>query len=732
MKTRSFIIVFGLFLMATLMAPLKAQWNLAYSNPGDAVYSSYFADSLNGWFTGLFTGSGFEPFARIANTTDGGYSFQPQQTPAGTYPINAVYMEDLQNGWAAGGAMYSNGPGVIVHTTDGGQTWVNQDHQKNGGWNSITKIGNEVWFCGGSSNGGVILKTSDNGQHWQVNYYPAFGVFADLVVIDNSNIIINCGFTGTLARSTDGGNTWIKVNFNTGYQIERIAFMNASIGYAVVTDLNSFPTDTYLYKTSDSGFTWNLHYSWLGHGQKNGISVIPATGTLFVGGYLTGDMLTSGIIKSTDSGVTWNTVLHSTTFVHPYLYTPTTYQGWAIWGGGYIHRYDYVEPPTIEPIHNQVIQFGEEFTYQVNATGIGLKYSLANQPSGLDIEERTGAISGTPQVGGTFALTVAVADTDANVVNEQFNLRVNRAPQFIGEMADIVSVQVNHPYNIQLEAEDVDDDTLSFSAIEKPLFLNFTPNFPDSNQVTLSGIPSLADTGYHSIKISVKDNYGGADTISYLLHVFRFNHSPIFVGTISDTLVFVDSLYQTTLQAADIDRDSLNFTLIQKPEFLSIQKIDSITARIFGTPAQSDTGLYVIKVKVEDGMGGADSLQFNLTVNSLTNILADADYPNEYSLSQNYPNPFNPSTRIQYQVSPGTQSTQGAGSISHVSLAVYDILGREVAKLVNEEKSTGSYEVEFSVESGQESGIRNLVSGIYFYRLQAGEYIETKKMILLR
>jgi hypothetical protein len=96
-----------------------------------------------------------------------------------------------------------------------------------------------------------------------------------------------------------------------------------------------------------------------------------------------------------------------------------------------------------------------------------------------------------------------------------------------------------------------------------------------------------------------------------------------------------------------------------------------------------------------------------------------------FSLSQNFPNPFNPSTRIQYQVP----------SISQVVLKIYDILGNEIATLVNEEKPAGSYEVEFNPESS----IKHLASGVYFYQLkatpnggQAGEFLQTKKMILLR
>ena len=85
-----------------------------------------------------------------------------------------------------------------------------------------------------------------------------------------------------------------------------------------------------------------------------------------------------------------------------------------------------------------------------------------------------------------------------------------------------------------------------------------------------------------------------------------------------------------------------------------------------------------------------------------------------FSLAQNYPNPFNPSTVIRYSVS----------SAQLVTLKIYDVLGREVKTLVNEERPSGSYEIEFNAS--------NFSSGIYFYQLTAGDFRETKKMILLR
>jgi photosystem II stability/assembly factor-like uncharacterized protein len=89
-----------------------------------------------------------------------------------------------------------------------------------------------------------------------------------------------------------------------------------------------------------------------------------------------------------------------------------------------------------------------------------------------------------------------------------------------------------------------------------------------------------------------------------------------------------------------------------------------------------------------------------------------------FNLIQNYPNPFNPNTVISFQL-----PVSGV-----VTLKVYDVLGNEIATLVNEEKQPGTYEVEFSPESS----IKYPASGIYFYQLRAGDFVETKKMVLLK
>jgi hypothetical protein len=112
----------------------------------------------------------------------------------------------------------------------------------------------------------------------------------------------------------------------------------------------------------------------------------------------------------------------------------------------------------------------------------------------------------------------------------------------------------------------------------------------------------------------------------------------------------------------------------------------------------------------------------NLTASTLSVTVKDPlNITNEFRLMQNFPNPFNPSTSIEYRV----------GSTKYVTFKIYDVLGNEVATLVNEEKPAGSYEVNWNAEG--------LSSGIYFYQLKAmpnggqtGKFVNTKKLVIIK
>ena len=111
-------------------------------------------------------------------------------------------------------------------------------------------------------------------------------------------------------------------------------------------------------------------------------------------------------------------------------------------------------------------------------------------------------------------------------------------------------------------------------------------------------------------------------------------------------------------------------------------------------------------------------------VNSITLDTLDVEEtPTDYALSQNYPNPFNPGTVIKYTIPAAAFNGQ---SQQRVTLKIYDALGREVTTLVDEIKSSGTYTASFSASS------YNLPSGIYYYTLQAGNFIQTKKMVFVK
>jgi len=113
------------------------------------------------------------------------------------------------------------------------------------------------------------------------------------------------------------------------------------------------------------------------------------------------------------------------------------------------------------------------------------------------------------------------------------------------------------------------------------------------------------------------------------------------------------------------------------------------------------------------GFGYLNSIK--QTVDNSTSVKDNSsNLPSEFNLSQNYPNPFNPTTEIKYSIAKNSQ----------VTLKVYNLLGQEVALLVSQQQNSGNYTVSFNATK--------LASGVYMYRIQAGDFSLTKKMTVLK
>jgi hypothetical protein len=152
-----------------------------------------------------------------------------------------------------------------------------------------------------------------------------------------------------------------------------------------------------------------------------------------------------------------------------------------------------------------------------------------------------------------------------------------------------------------------------------------------------------------------------------------------------------------------------------RPDFLRfVVNEDSISDTSFDVVGLFNNTTYYWRVSAANDQGTSEwSAVWSFTT-LLTGVLNEATIPTEFSLSQNYPNPFNPSTMIKYALP----------EKAHVRLEIFNALGQVMAILVDGEMEAGYYSAVF--ES------RGLASGLYFYRLRAGNFIETKKLIILR
>jgi hypothetical protein len=198
---------------------------------------------------------------------------------------------------------------------------------------------------------------------------------------------------------------------------------------------------------------------------------------------------------------------------------------------------------------------------------------------------------------------------------------------------------------------------------------------------------SSGKAGYHSIETGYYTYLYGNLLYNFEPVILNYNFEPL--STDREIILTPLAINDSSLTIAEVLLEGQSYTNYNP------------TSRILNLPANT---------------GGHFTVKYQ---NVLTDVADHVLIADAYELMQNYPNPFNPSTTLSFVI----------GHSSFVSLKVYDILGNEIATLVNEEKPAGRYEIEFNVAQVSRPEI---ASGVYFYRLSAGNYIETKKMVLIR
>jgi len=619
------------------------------------------------------------------------------------------------SGYLYAGENYSSDNFFILKSTDEGNTWSRMNLNI---WPDVRQFfipyQDTIYLC---TWGDGIYKSTDRGASWELknNGITHLNIRV-MCLLSNGDLLIGT-YEGGVYRSIDGANFWTQSNTGIppyGTNIDARDFCEFAPGNILVGSQDG------IYYSSNYGNTWVPRNNGYSGARANKI-IKGKNGIIYAGSYVS-----RGVYYTSDNGNNW---------AHLGL-------------GNAIYTLDF-------DINQQLC---------IGTSSDGLYRLNFGDTSWTQIYNRGYAHVEVNKLALTNNATI-IAATDLWGIQRSNNegQTWNRANYAGGEVYAIESINDSC---IIVGSGDiyVSNDTGQNWEV-KSTFLGLSISFDSSNQsIYIGSIPSLIrSTDYGNVWNEIV-SFGDPCNI-YATHVTRLNKN-ILIEVIYPSYPYATSVFfistdqgvtwESKLEnkfITQIEEDNLgNIYALGNALYLSqdegntwIQKdiggrgiitldshgrIFSASPNVFYSNDQATTWFQVSSTGLI-GSGGINDIKidrFNRIflatpkgvyagdANNIVSVYNEISVVSKYTLSQNYPNPFNPSTSIQYAIS----STQ------FVTLKVYDLLGREVATLVNEEKTAGSYNVEFRMQNLE------LSSGIYFYKLQAGDFVETKKMILLK
>lgn len=589
---------------------------------------------------------------------------------------------DTLNGWAVGDS------GLIMRTSNGGYNWTMQNSKLNAYMVSVFFLNNRLgWAVGWGLDpnffGTYILTTTNGGVVWDTARYPVYDVYVkDIVFLDSLTGYIG-GVPGIFHKTTNGGLNWTKCNLDSniasGFPVNRFRFLNSRIGIAVGGAIDIAGV---IWKTTNYGQFWSS--AIVAPEPINDIKLFDSVNYLAVGGdYEYG----ASVLKTTNGGVNWVYKTLEMYGIPRALAFRTNSEGWAPMG--YLPNF-------------------------IMTTDVGSTWSILDSPDTTKIFDLVFKSSSFGIGVCSYGYVIKYFSSPAFSVAGNVKYNDNNQPVTSG-MVKAFKLDKSSGHVVVLDSAMIQPDgTYTLGKVPKDsVNIGVFPNSTPPNDWVITYYPStiywqeaavlyptgnLNDINIRAIRLlnTVANNSVNGKIMQ---------HNSIITENIKDAVVYAkngDAFVRCTVSDANgvyhlLSLPSGNIKIIVNRLGY---KSDSTMVVVTPTSNIDSVNFYLHKIYIG----------INKTGNNI---------PSDYKLYQNYPNPFNPSTKIKFVLPKNSFTT----------LKVFDVLGREVALLVNEKLDAGEYEINFSINNFP---AKQFPSGIYFYRIQAGDYAETKKMILLK
>jgi photosystem II stability/assembly factor-like uncharacterized protein len=651
------------------------------------IYKVHFVNSSL-----IFLGSSSATTGRLIRSTNGGTTWDNITANItgldGT--VRGLHFLDANTGWI------SNSTGKIYKTTDGGAT---------GG--IIYNIGSttttiyEVKFID-ANNGfaisslGRVLKTTNGGTNWDLIQTTAsenlFGLGILGVNSEGATPVLIGGDVGTIVTSLDDGATWQLRSSSVSNEIlHRLWFPSESVGYAVggsITTGNSFGD---ILKTTNGGSTWaNLTFD---PGYRTYSVFFQDENT----GYI-GTQGPTGVYKTTSGGADWtqlntgtgtsSNIVYDIKFVDANL-------GFAMYSSGQVARTT-DGGTTWSPIS---AGWGSAAGYEIFIVNANVIYICG--AGGRVSKSTNGGLSFTqlPSLGTATLYSMHFFDENTGFISASGGrlYKTIDGSSFTEIQLPVTSIL----YSIRFVTSDIG----WIGAAGNVFYTVDGGNNWISSHISVGPSQAIRDIRFAGARLWAV----GSDGL--IIRGFADPSVPVELTSFSANV----SENDVTLNwSTATETNNSGFTIERSQPESDWEEIGFIPG--YGTTTEprsysySDEGLssgiYFYRIKQIDYNGSFKYYELGSSVEVST--------PEVFDLAQNYPNPFNPSTKIDYSIAQTT----------NVQLVIFNSIGEEIAVMVNEVQQPGSYTVNYNAAS--------LSSGVYFYKLIAGDFISIKKMILLK